>query len=218
MQNLLRSFLALGILVFVLQSCKEDVRRQVVIETDFGDMTFELFNSTPIHRDHFIKLAQEGFYDGLLFHKVQENFSVYGGSPDSKNAEPGKYLGFDETNEKLTPEIGEMHYRGSLGAARIYDDINPSRFSYNSTFYITMGFNYNEGLIKEWQNINNVVYTEEEIKKYVELGGTPELDGKYTVFGMIVDGFEILDSINEVPRDRYDRPLRDISMKVSVLE
>lgn len=153
----------------------------VVMTTDKGDVKLRLFDDTPLHRDNFIKLAKNGFYDGLLFHRVIRNFMVQGGDPDSKNAQPGQMLGAGDPGYTIEAEIrpNHRHMPGALAAARQGDYVNPERRSSGSQFYIVTG-------------------------------DASHLDGQYTVFGEVVEGMDVIKDIENAQTDRYDRPLEDI--------
>ncbi len=202
------------LLGLALAGCKEDDgRTYAVIETELGTMRVMLYDATPLHRDNFIKLAEEGFYDSLLFHRVIEGFMIQGGDPDSKNAGPAQVLGMGGPGYQIDAEIGFPHFRGALAAAR---DNNPQKRSSGSQFYIVQGRPVNTSLLDQVEAKLDLNYSEAQRKVYIQEGGVPTLDGQYTVFGELVDGFEVLDSIAARPTGSYDRPLRDIRMKVRI--
>lgn len=210
----------IGIMALLLfASCDQNKNRVVEIETEYGNMKFELFNETPQHRDNFIKLAKEGFYDDLLFHRVINRFMIQGGDPQSKDAAPDQNLGGGGPGYKIPAEIGRKHFKGALSAARQGDRVNPEMQSSGSQFYIVQGTPVNDAMLNQIEQTNNVQYTEEERAKYKEVGGTPNLDGKYTVFGQIIEGEEIIDKIAtvETSKNPRDRPVKDIKMKVKVV-
>ena len=214
----MRSFLFLLASIFVLTSCQEKGPTQALIETDFGNITIELFDSTPKHRDNFIKLANEGFYNGTLFHRVMQNFMIQGGDPDSKGAAPGVQLGQGGPGYTLDAEIGALHYKGAVAAARLSDDQNPQRASSGSQFYIVQGLALNEQMLNSVQQQTGAKYTPEEFQKYIELGGYPPLDGQYTVFGQVIEGMDVVEKIAQVNTDPANRPTQDIHMKVSIIK
>jgi len=181
-------------------------------------MVFELYNSTPLHRDSFIKLIDSGFYDNLLFHRVIYDFMIQGGDPDSKNAGPEKRLGSGGPGYLIPAEIGALHVRGALAAARIGGKANPDKLSSGSQFYIVQGLQkLNELDLEEAVRQHNRNYTEEEKKIYLEQGGYPSLDNEYTVFGKLVEGFDVLDKIATVETNSDDRPLQNLPMKIRVI-
>ncbi len=197
----------------ILFSCKKD-DTLVIVETEYGVIKMKLYDSTPKHRDNFIKLIKEGYYDDLLFHRVIKNFVIQGGDPDSKNATAESLLGNGGPDYTIPSEIEALHYRGALAAARKGDAENPDRASSGSQFYIVQG-----GLLKEEDiKLTGNTYTQEQINQYLKVGGTPDLDGKYTVFGEVVEGMEIVDSIANVQVGVASRPLKDIKMKIKIVE
>lgn len=243
---------------------------KVKIITPLGDIVVRLYDETPAHRDNFLKLVREGFYDGTLFHRVIKDFMIQGGDPDSKGAPEGKMLGCGDTGYTIPAEFNPalFHKRGALSAARQGDNVNPERRSSGCQFYIVWGKSYSEGQIGQLerqsrmqalQGVFNdlVMQHRDEIKRlrmtfnrsglsvlqdeleaeanaivkekglgafsdaqkeaYSTLGGTPFLDGQYTVFGEVESGLEIVGQIQEAATDSNDRPLEDIAMKVEVI-
>ena len=241
---------------------------RVKIETMLGDIVVRLYDETPIHRDNFVKLAKEGYYDGTLFHRVIKNFMIQGGDPDSKGAPAGKMLGVGGPDYTLQAEIqdGLFHKRGALAAARQGDEVNPERRSSGSQFYIVWGQVYNENQLRQFskqlrmQKVQDVFHalasdhraeimqmrreknraglqelqdklvaeaesqvgsdglTENQMKLYSTIGGTPHLDGQYTVFGEVEEGLEVVELIQGSATGRADRPLDDIEMRMVVIE
>lgn len=241
---------------------------KVKIQTMFGDIIVRLYDETPIHRDNFIKLAKEGYYDGTLFHRVIKDFMIQGGDPDSKGAPAGKMLGVGGPDYTLEAEIKPdlLHKRGALAAARQGDKVNPERRSSGSQFYIVWGQVYNEGQLRQFskqlrmqkiQDAFNALasehrteimqmrrernrvglqelqdrlaaeaenkvgkegLTDKQLKQYSTIGGTPHLDGQYTVFGEVEEGLEIVEMIQATATGRADRPIDDIEMKMTVIE
>lgn len=188
-----------------------------VIHTDFGDMKGFLYNETPQHRDNFVKLARAGFYDGLLFHRVIKDFMIQGGDPDSKNAKPGQALGAGGPVNTIPAEFNPkfIHKKGALAAARQGDQVNPKKASSGSQFYIVQGQKWDPAQL-ETRYPNK--YTAAQKEEYKNRGGTPFLDGEYTVFGELTEGFDVLDKIAAVEKDKNDRPLKDVKMTVKILE
>ncbi len=248
----------------------------VLISTRYGNIKIRLSNQTPLHRDNFLKLAQKGFYDSLLFHRIIAGFMIQGGDPASKHAKQFAVLGDNDIGYTIPAEITPnlFHKRGMLCAARDGDDVNPQHASSGCQFYITQGrgplsdndlklyeYRINKKLrthlkdsllqTAEYKATNekyqhyksnkitdsllmvekkldekiNPVYiltphyafTPEQIQAYKKVGGTPHLDGSYTVFGEVLQGMETVDKITELNTDSHDRPLEDIRMKVVVL-
>ena len=192
----------------------------VEIETDFGTMLVELSNATPQHRDNFIKLADQGFFDGTLFHRIISEFMIQGGDPDSKNAAAGQPLGMGGPGYTVPAEFVDslVHIKGALAAARTGDAGNPKRASSGSQFYIVHGKPVEESMIARIEAMKGIHYTPDQKKYYAQVGGTPFLDRDYTVFGQIVKGLDILDKIAAVQKDGRDRPTKDVKMKIRVIK
>ncbi|RMF28314.1 MAG: PKD domain-containing protein, partial [Bacteroidetes bacterium] len=188
----------------------------VEIETEYGTMLVKLFNATPKHRDNFFKLAQEGFYDGLLFHRVIEGFMIQGGDPESRNAGPHQMLGRGGPGYQLPAEFVDslIHVKGAVAAARLGDAVNPEKKSSGSQFYIVQGKVYTAEELDRIEAQKGIRYSPEQRKAYLTIGGTPFLDGEYTVFGTVVEGLEVIDRIAAQPVGQGNRPLKDIVMKV----
>lgn len=236
-----------------------------------GDIIVRLYDETPKHRDNFIKLASEGYYNGTLFHRVIKDFMIQGGDPDSIGAPAGKMLGTGGPDYTIPAEIvcpKLFHKRGALSAARLGDDMNPERESSGSQFYIVWGQKYNAGQLKQMerqmqmqqeqsvfdrlvaehraeiiqmrknrdraglqelqdrlnaethaicQEMEKPHLTPEQTEAYTTIGGTPHLDGQYTVFGEVLEGLDVVERIQSCETMRGDRPKQDISMTVEVL-
>lgn len=189
----------------------------VEIETEFGTMTVELSNATPKHRDNFIKLAEEGYYNDLLFHRVINSFMIQGGDPDSRNAPAGKMLGMGGPNYQVPAEIVDsmVHIKGALAAARTN---NPEKKSSGSQFYLVQGGPVTDGLLNQIESMRNFHYTPEQREAYLKLGGTPHLDREYTVYGYVVKGLDVIDKIAAVETAPGDRPKKDMKMKMKVIK
>ncbi len=233
-----------------------------------GEIVVRLYDETPIHRDNFVKLAKEGYYDGTLFHRVIKDFMIQGGDPDSKDAMPSQMLGVGGPDYTLEAEIkdGLFHKRGAMAAARQGDEVNPERRSSGSQFYIVWGQVYNEGQLRQFskqlrmqkvQNAFNALakehhaemmqmrrernhaglqelqdqlvaeaenkvgkagLTDKQLQIYSTLGGTPHLDGQYTVFGEVEEGLDVVEMIQNSATGRADRPIDDIEMRVSIID
>jgi|GEM_PF-6413344 len=179
-------------------SCKEK-HTYVWIKTDYGTMKVKLYNDTPKHRDNFIKLVREGFYDSLLFHRVIPNFVIQGGDPQSRNAPFGERLGMGGPGYRIPAEIKHFHFRGAVAAARQADNVNPKKESSGSQFYIVHGRPVTRQELQQIAQAKDLHYTEEDIQRYLQQGGTPHLDGDYTVFGEVVEGLEVIDRIANIP-------------------
>lgn len=211
----MRLLYLLFLLLFTLSACHK--RQTIVrIETKFGDIRVRLYDETPLHRDNFLKLARSGFYDSLLFHRVIRDFVIQGGDPTSKHAAPGVLLGGGEIGYTIPSEIRFPHVRGALSAARKSDAHNPQRASDGSQFYIVQGQRHTDASLDELERVMGIKFSPEWRARYKAVGGTPQLDGQYTVFGEVVSGMEVVDRIAAVPRDANDRPLEDIRMRVRI--
>lgn len=189
-----------------------------MIETEMGNMKVELYNSTPGHRDNFIKLVNEKFYDDLLFHRVISGFMVQGGDPNSKDAPPEQGLGSGGPGYQIPAEIGAPHFKGTLAAARTGGASNPEKKSSGSQFYIVHGRPQTEASLQGSASRKGFSYNEAQIKKYTELGGTPSLDMDYTVYGEVVEGMEVIDKIAAVQTNPSNRPLEDVKMKIRMVQ
>jgi cyclophilin family peptidyl-prolyl cis-trans isomerase len=190
---------------------------RIKITTDSGVIMVRLSDSTPLHRDNFVKLVKQGFYDSLLFHRVINEFMIQGGDPESKNAKTGAILGNggDEL-ARIPAEIkpGLYHKRGVLAAARTD---NPEKASSGCQFYIVQGKKFTDQEIDMAETRIGRKYSITERMVYKTVGGTPWLDGNYTVFGQVESGIEVIDKIAGVPQDKYNRPLGDIRMKMEII-
>lgn len=194
-------------------------RRKVLVSTPYGDITIELYNETPLHRDNFIKLVEDGFYDGTLFHRVIKDFMVQGGDPHSKDAAPGERLGVGGPGYTIPAEFvpGLFHHKGALAAARQGDQINPRKESSGSQFYIVQGRIVQPQELDQIEQRTGRVFTNEQRLTYTTVGGTPHLDNDYTVFGRVTSGLEIIDQISVVPTDGANRPREDVAVTMRML-
>lgn len=204
--------------IALLFACEEDKNTYAEIITDYGVIKVMLYNETPKHRDNFIKLVNENYYNDLLFHRVINSFMIQGGDPDSKTATPEQLLGGGGPGYELDAEIKLPHVKGALAAARLSDQVNPERKSSGSQFFIVHGRPFTDEELNAIQMQNNISFTEEQLKFYRETGGAPFLDGQYTVFGQVVEGIDVLDKIAAVPTGTADRPIRDLKMKISIVK
>jgi peptidylprolyl isomerase len=260
---------ALTIICFVfLFSCKSTSEKSsetlVLIETDLGNIKLKLYDETPIHRDNFIKLVEEGFYDGIIFHRVINNFMIQGGDPSTKE---NKELDHGDVSYTLEAEFVSslFHKKGALAAARLGDAQNPHKKSSGSQFYIVQGRTFSpEELDKQLSRKQEMIrvstvnkfimekadkmmdmgidvdftklyadlqdtiaivlnsiepykFSEKQVEAYSTIGGTPHLDGDYTVFGEVIEGLEVVDKIASVETGQGDKPLKDIRMKVRLI-
>lgn len=204
----------------------DDKRMKVLLETDSGNICIELYNETPLHRDIFLKNVRNGEYDGVLFHRVISNFMIQTGDTCSRHAVPGQLLGSTPQNHKIPAEIRFpkfFHQRGSVAAAREPDNVNPNFESSEFQFYIVWGRRMNDPMLDQVQDKlddqtgGKIKLTKEQREAYYKYGGTPHLDGQYTVFGRVVEGLEVVDRIQWVDTDEYQRPLHDIRIIKAVV-
>lgn len=211
----MKQLLILLTFAFALMACSSEKSSElVVIETPYGIMKAKLYDSTPKHKANFEKLVREKYYDDLIFHRVISGFMIQGGDPDSRNASPGVMLGSGGPGYTIDAEIGKYHFKGALCAARQGDQVNPQKKSSGSQFYIVQGQPVDPGQLQMMNMTKNLPYTQEDIQKYATLGGTPFLDGDYTVFGEVVEGLDIIDKIAAVQTAPGDRPVQDVKMKI----
>lgn len=179
----------------------------VMISTDKGDMIVKLYNDTPKHRDNFLKLVKENSYNGSRFHRVIEDFMVQGGK-------------IDGISYPLPAELkgGLYHKKGALAAARQPDQVNRERRSSGAQFYLVEGKVYSTRQLKRIEKSKDFSYNEEQLKIYTSIGGAPNLDGEYTVFGEVVMGLQILERISKVKTDKNDHPVKPVKMDIKLLE
>jgi len=268
MKSVVLSFVFLLICVAVFSQSKT-----VEISTNLGSMKFVLYDDTPKHRDAFIELAKEGYYNGTLFYRVINDFLIQGGSKSSRDAVPGKRIGYGDPDKTVDDEIltNHFHKKGALCAPRQPDEINPFKQSDISQFYIIEGKVFSTGDLDTMElavnrpiknkivqnvmteevreelkqlkaekkvdefralaqqvkdkietdyNLNPEVleFSEAQREAYTTVGGYPDLDGKFTVFGECISGFEVIDKIAALPKDKNDRPLTDVKIKVTILK
>lgn len=201
------------------QAATDTICHEVLFHTTMGDIRIRLFNETPIHRDNFLKLVREGYYDGNLFHRVIADFMIQTGDSTSRHSEPGVVYGEHDAGYTLPAEICYpklFHRRGMVGAAREGDDVNPERRSSGSQFYIVYGTVMSSMALERMQEqlsrqTNGKVKLTREVRNaYRMYGGSPHLDGQYTIFGEVTDGMNTVRKINYVKTDEDDRPYDDV--------
>lgn len=190
----------------------------MTINTDYGIMRLILYDQTPKHKENFIKLTKAKFYDGLLFHRIMQNFMIQGGDPESRTAKTEQMLGNGDVGYTIPAEfVPELfHKKGALAAAR---DNNPEKASSGCQFYVVQGRVWDdESFRKQVERISQLKGrqpTEAQQQVYKTLGGTPHLDGNYTVFGEVIDGLAVVDSLAKQPANPLNRPTKDLRMTVS---
>lgn len=204
----------------------DTLRHEVVLETSMGNVRIILHNETPLHRDNFLKLVREGYYDGNLFHRVISSFMIQTGDSTSRHAQPGAPAGDYSPDYTLPAEIrypALYHHRGAVAAARESDDVNPEHRSSASQFYIVYGRRFNEDMLDQVQarldkaTKGKVTIPPALREAYYKKGGTPHLDGQYTVFGEVVEGMDVVQAIQNVETDAHDRPLQDVRILRAVV-
>lgn len=196
---------------------KKNKNKFVEIRTTAGLIKVEVYADVPKHAENFLKLAKEGFYDSLLFHRVIPNFMIQGGDPDSRRAVDGQALGNGDLGYKVPAEFmlpKYYHKKGALAAAR---DGNPEKASSACQFYLVVGKTFTDAELDNFEKRTGSKYSEQARTDYKTIGGTPHLDGGYTVYGQVVKGQDVVDAISNRPRNTSDRPnenVRILSMKV----
>jgi cyclophilin family peptidyl-prolyl cis-trans isomerase len=214
------SFIVLATTAVAGHSVNSIKGTKVQIETSLGNINILLYDETPLHRDNFIKLAKEGYFDNQIFHRVIKSFMIQGGDPNSKNAARGVLIGQAGPGYTIPAEFkpGLYHKRGALGAARKGDEVNPKKSSSGSQFYIIQGEIFTQGQLTDMVNQNiHVPFSSNQIVEYTTIGGSPHLDGSYTVFGEVTDGLEVVDKIADIPVDAYERPIQDVKYVIKVI-
>jgi cyclophilin family peptidyl-prolyl cis-trans isomerase len=186
----------------------------VSIETTEGTIVMQLYDDTPLHRDNFIKLVEEGYYDDLLFHRVIKGFMIQGGDPDSRGAEEGRRLGMGGPRYMIPAEIRDTlyHIRGAVAAARTGDQVNPKKESSGSQFFIVHGRPSQPTQLTDFALSKGISYPSHIRSIYELQGGAPQLDGEYTIYGQVISGMDVIDRIVESKIDGADRPLTDVKI------
>ena len=273
MKKLIGLMLLVFVCVVVSSGNAEDKGKSemVMLKTEFGNMKIKLYDETPEHKNNFLKLVGEGFYDGLLFHRVINKFMAQGGDPNSREAQPGQRLGGGSPGYTIPAEFAQkyFHKRGALAAARKGGSKNPEKRSSGSQFYIVQGLVHSEGKLDTMEmainsrtknelmrekftaateelnlfrsnndeaGFNECVagiraevdslyeaktpfsFSPEQRQAYTSIGGYPSLDGEYTVFGEVVEGFDVLEKIANSETDQFDRPKLDIKMELELIK
>jgi len=212
-QGLAKAWIFVGIALVLAAGCTSREMPHAVIETNKGDIVVMLYNSTPLHQENFLQLIDQGFYDSLLFHRVIEDFIIQGGDPKSKKASMDQRLGGGGPGYLIDAEIGAPHLRGALAAARTGGALNPEKKSSGSQFYIVQGRPQNDAALNRVQRQKGLQYNTEQRQFYKEIGGVPQLDGDYTVFGEVVEGMEVVDEIAALPTNAANRPQEDVRIE-----
>ena len=197
--------LLLILCVFLGMAAQAQNETKVLIKTTMGDITVMLYDDTPLHRDNFIKLVNEGWYNGSPFHRVIKNFMIQGGQNADGRVDPGY---------RIPAEIKSNHFhkKGVLAAARQADQVNPQKMSSGSQFYIVQGEVLDEVKLKRYESYMGKVFGAKERQAYMTVGGTPHLDGEYTVFGEVIEGLDIVDKIAAVKTGYMDVPVEPVTI------
>ncbi|MEG1543108.1 MAG: peptidylprolyl isomerase [Tannerellaceae bacterium] len=207
----------LSVFVLSMPGAKaQEAETQVLIETDMGKIKVKLFNDTPLHRDNFIKNIADKRYDGLLFHRVIKQFMIQAGDVTSKDAPMDKHLGDGDLTYTVPAEFvypKYFHKRGMLCAARTPDVDNPEKASSATQFYFVTGKFFTAMELDKMEKEKGMTFTAEQREAYMLEGGTPHLDGNYTVFGEVTSGLKVIDKIQFVPTDENDRPTKNIKIR-----
>ena len=222
---MLKNLVLFSLVFFISCSSSKNISgefygKQIKLTTDSGIIFLRLYNKTPLHRDNFIKLVKQHYFDNLLFHRVIKNFMIQGGDPNSKFAKPAIKLGNGGLGYTIPPEFDStlFHKKGVLAAAREGDNLNPKKASSASQFYIVQGKIFtDEGLdsVEKFRLKRKMPIEHRQV--YKTIGGTPHLDMNYTVFGEVKSGLEVVDKIANAARDSNNRPLHDIRMKMKII-
>ena len=211
--------LTMAVVFGSLISVAQTFTTEVLLETTEGNIRIALYDETPKHRDNFLKLIRMHVYDSLLFHRVIKDFMIQSGDTNSKNAKSGQRLGTGDFDYTIEPEFRLpqiFHRRGCVAMAREPDVVNPDKRSSACQFYIVWGKRFSSAEIEHTQERLDTVtqgrvkLTPEMIKVYKSVGGTPHLDGQYTVFGEVAEGLDVVERIQKAETDDYDRPFEDI--------
>lgn len=219
MRKLFITTLLATIVSFCAHAQNDTLRHEVLIETSEGNIRVVLYNETPRHRDNFLRLVGEGFYDGIIWHRVIRDFMIQTGDSTTRHAQPGDYVGAHSPDYTIPAEIvypRYYHKRGALAAARESDEVNPTHASSSSQFYIVYGKTFSSLDLDKWnariqEQTHGLMNMTDEIRTcYRSKGGTPHLDTQYTVFGEVVEGMDVVKAIQRAETDDYDRPVYDI--------
>ena len=183
----------------------------VVIETSMGTIKAKLYNDTPLHRDNFIKLVNEGWYNGSPFHRVINNFMIQGGQNADGRLDPGY---------TVPAEFRENHFhkKGALCAARQGDQVNPKKASSGSQFYIVQGQVFDDRMLALYEERLDKIFSATQRQAYKTVGGTPHLDGDYTVFGEVIEGLDVVDKIARVKTGYMDVPVEAVTINKITIE
>lgn len=209
--TLIISFLMLSFSAVNAQDSGEQAELKFIIKTNYGDIKIKLYNDTPLHRDNFVKLVREGWYNNSIFHRVINAFMIQGGWNSEGVQDPGYTV-----PAEIIPN--HFHKKGALAAARMPDQINPEKESSGSQFYIVQGRTFADSELNAISQRSGHNFTEEEKEYYRTIGGTPHLDGAYTVFGEVTEGLDVVDKIAAVQTGVGDKPKIDVTFSIIIDE
>lgn len=206
----MRKFCLIICILLGMTTQAQEKETMVLIKTSKGDIKVKLYNDTPLHRDNFIKLINEGWYNNSPFHRVINNFMIQGGHNQDGSVDPGYTIPAEF-------RANHFHKKGALAAARQGDQVNPKKASSGCQFYIVQGQVLTDAHIQMYQQRYGLTFTEEQIEAYKTVGGTPHLDGEYTVFGEVVEGLDVIDAIAKVKTGYMDVPVEPVTMTIEII-
>lgn len=201
----MKKLILMSLILAGLMCQAQEKETVVVIETSMGTIKAKLYNDTPLHRDNFIKLVNEGWYNGSPFHRVINNFMIQGGQNADGRLDPGY---------KVPAEFRDNHFhkKGALCAARQGDQVNPQKASSGSQFYIVQGQVFDDSKLALYEERLGKIFSAKQRQAYKTIGGTPHLDGDYTVFGEVIDGLDVVDKIAGVKTGYMDVPVEPVTI------
>jgi cyclophilin family peptidyl-prolyl cis-trans isomerase len=209
----MKKIIFIAVFFICLNSFSQKKYPHLVFETNEGTIVLLLYDETSFHSENFVKLVNEGYYNGQIFHRVIKNFMIQAGDPNSKNATSKQVLGNGGPGYTLPPEFVKKYYhkKGALAAARLGDNINPDKYSSGSQFYIVVGQLFTISQLNQMVSQGkHIPFTPEQIISYTTLGGAPHLDYQYTVFGEVISGLDVVEKISKTAVDQNSRPIKDI--------
>jgi len=202
----------------LLLGCSQSEIQLIDVTTSQGDLTIRLYDETDKYRKNFVKLVQENFYDSLLIHRILPDVLIQGGDPESRNAPAGKFLGRGNLDYTLPPDFRYVHTYGAVSGARLPDEVNPGKESSASQFFIVIGRPVTDEQLDQIEKEKGFTYTPEQRRLYKLVGGIPQFDKAYSVFGEVTQGMEIVKKISRMERDANDRPVEDVRLFMKAQE
>src|SRR5690606_15596741 len=198
--------------------CSGPQIHDISVTTNKGDLTIRLYDETEQYRKNFVDLVQQGFYDSLLFHRVIPDVIIQGGDPESRRAPQGKFLGRGNLDYTLPADFRYVHTYGAISGARLPDQVNPSRESSASQFFVVIGRPVTDEQLDQIEKEKGFTYTPEQRRLYKLVGGLPQFDKEYSVFGEVTEGMDVVKKISRLARDANDRPVEDVRMFMKTVE